>query len=197
MPRLLAQELSFNFSQDGYAEGATVTGTFSGTDLDHNRALFYFPLHGSVPSVEIIELSTFSLHFSGNSLVPPLDLTIDDLIGFTYQISSPNLGDKSIFLPAINGDAPEGIAAFGADYTYTSGIGPNLSIGGIRGGPLDVDDLDNLNSADLVANALDSSPNVIRVPSVPEPPTICLASVAGLIAGIVYHTKTKKRKPNS
>jgi hypothetical protein len=191
IPRLSAQELSYDFSQDGYAEGATITGSFSGTDLDHNGLLFYFPLQSPIPPIELIELSAFSLHFSGNSLVPPLDLTFDDLIGFSYQIGSPSLGDKSIFLPVINERVFEGLAAFGADYTYTSGLGPNSFRGGILGGPLEKD-LDNISGNDIADNAIDTSENAILVTSVPEPPTIILASVAGLIAGVVCHASQPK-----
>jgi hypothetical protein len=77
---------TFTFSQTGYAEGATVTGRFAGVDLDGNGILVHFP--GQIaPPINTLELTEFSMQFSGNSLAPEFDLTVDDLFGFVYQLA--------------------------------------------------------------------------------------------------------------
>src|SRR5262245_63899173 len=80
--------------QDGYSQGATVTGSFIGADLDGNGILVHFPLQGSPsPPIAFDELSAFSMHFSGNSLSPAFDLGFDDLFGFVYQLGTAGIGD--------------------------------------------------------------------------------------------------------
>jgi hypothetical protein len=169
----LDQLHSFTFSQTGYAEGATVTGTFAGADLDGNGILVHFP-DQSAPPVNTAELTQFSMHFSGNSLAPAFDLTLADLFGFAYQLGTIGIGDDPATDPDF-GDIREGIGAIGANYFYTSGQGPNFVIGGYVGGELAFEDLINVED-----HALDSSPNLVLVAPVPEPSTMTILVAAAL-----------------
>jgi len=174
-------DIAYAFFQDGYSEGATVTGAFSGVDLDGNGILVHFPLRGEgVPPIEHLELTSWSMHFSGNALSPAFDLTLSDLFGFVYEIGTSGLGDDPAFDPTIGENLTEGIGAIGTAHFYTSGLGPNSFIGGYVGGQIDFPELNNLED-----EALDSSPNLVRVSVVPEPACISLLILAGfVIAGV-------------
>jgi hypothetical protein len=164
---------TFTFSQTGYADGASVTGRFAGVDLDGNGILVHFP--GQIaPPVNTLELTEFSMHFSGNSRAPAFDLTLDDLFGFVYQLGTSGIGDDPATDPDY-GDFREGIGAIGANYFYTSGEGPNFVIGGYIGGEIEFEDLINVEE-----HALDSSPNLVLVAPVPEPSTMAMLIVAAL-----------------
>jgi hypothetical protein len=169
----LNQPQSFTFSQGGYSEGATVSGAFTGADLDGNGILVHFPGQ-SAPPVNIQELTAFSMHFSGNSLAPAFDLTLDDLFGFAYQLGTSGIGDDPANDPNF-GDIMEGIGAIGANYFYTSGQGPNGIIGGYVGGEITFEDLLNVDEL-----ALDSSPNLALVAAVPEPTTLVMIAGAAM-----------------
>jgi hypothetical protein len=173
----VSTDLSYVFNQDGYSSGATVSGAFSGIDLDGNGILVHFPLRGQgEPPIEHLELTSWSMHFSGNSLSPAFDLTLSDLFGFVYEIGTSGLGDDPAFDPTINQNLIEGIGAIGAAHFYSSGLGPNSFIGGYVGGQIDFEELINLED-----HALDSSPNLVVVTLVPEPSGIGLLISASLL----------------
>jgi len=123
---LVSQPLTFRFLQEGFAEGATVSGTFSGIDSDSNGILVHFSLPDNTPNegpIDFQELTTFSLQFSGNSLVPEFQLTLADLFGFVFETQSGDLGDDPAFDPTLGQDLTEGIGIIGtnsADETPTS-----------------------------------------------------------------------------
>ena len=172
--------LSYDFLQEGYADGATVVGSFSGVDLDGNGLLVHFPgING--PPIEHLELTAWSMHFSGNALAPAFDLTLDDLYGFVYEIDSSGLGDDPAFEPTLNQNLIEGIGAFDASRFYSSGLGPNGIIGGFVGGQVDFSDLGNL--AEL---AQDVSEELVEVTPVPEPASISLLIAASSIGCFLY-----------
>jgi hypothetical protein len=75
--------VDFSFSQAGFSEGAGVTGTFTGSDLD---------LDGQLSSFEG-EILAFSMTFSGNSIVPTFSLGLVDLFGLVYDLDGGPLGD--------------------------------------------------------------------------------------------------------
>jgi hypothetical protein len=166
---------SYTFAQVGYAEGATVTGSFSGVDLDGNGLLVHFPAFGVAPPIEHLELSSWSMHFSGNSHSPAFDLTLADLYGFVYEIGSAGVGDDPAFDPTINLNLIEGVGAIGADHFYASGNGPTGMIGGLVGGEIDFNQ-----TGALASHALDSSPNLLLVTPVPEAASFGLMSAAAL-----------------
>jgi hypothetical protein len=177
--------LAFNFSQDGYSEGATVSGSFAGVDLDNNGILVHFPLGGGQFPVANLELTSLSMHFSGNSRSPAFDLTLNDLYGFVYQLGTPGLGDDPAFDPTINQNLTEGIGLIGAGHFYTSGLGPNNFVGGYVGGPIDLSD-----AGALADHALDVSDELAQVAPVPEPVSAALL----LIAGVALNAVSRRRK---
>jgi hypothetical protein len=183
-------DTSYAFSQVGYSEGATVTGAFTGADLDGNGILVHFPLRGEgVPPIEHLELTSWSMHFSGNTLSPAFDLALNDLFGFVYEIGTSGIGDDPAFDPTIGENLTEGIGAIGTAHFYTSGLGPNSFIGGYVGGPIDFNGLNN-----LADEALDTSPNLVLVSVVPEPACISLLILAGFVtAGVVRVNRCKLR----
>lgn len=91
-----AAPVSYNFSHSGFDEGASVTGMFTGEDLDGNGKLSSF--RG--------ELIDFKMRFSGNNLVPAFSLGFADLVGIIYGLDSESLGDDS------SGNNPEGIEVY-------------------------------------------------------------------------------------
>jgi hypothetical protein len=174
-------ELSYTFFQEGYTDGATVTGSFSGSDMDGNGLLVHFPATNG-PPIEHLELTAWSMHFSGNAVAPAFDLTLNDLYGFVYEIDSSGLGDDPAFDPTLNQNLIEGIGAFDASRFYSSGLGPNGIIGGFVGGEIDFSDVGDL--ADL---AQDASEELVEVTPVPEPASISLSITAGLLGAVVRH----------
>jgi hypothetical protein len=171
-------EPRYTLFQDGYSEGATVTCAFTGSDLDGNGLLVHFPLLGGPPDppIEHLELTSFSVHFSGNSLSPAFDLGLGDLYGFVYQLGTDGIGDDPAYDPTLDQNLIEGIGAIGAVRFYTSGLGPNGFIGGYVGGQI-------TNPSNLEENALDSSQQLVRVTLVPEPVTAVMLFVVALLVG--------------
>ena len=104
-----AMSATFTFIQGGFAEGATVTGSFTGTDNDNDGQLAFF--NGGTE-----ELTAFSLSFSGNSLVGGFTLGLDDLYGFVYSLDGL-LGDDDFGLV-------EGIGVQNGFFDYAVGPGP-------------------------------------------------------------------------
>lgn len=74
-----AQAQSYTFSQTGYADGATLTGAFSGHDDDGDGVLIG------------IELSDFGFHFSGNRAIESFSHGMDNRAGFVFDIASQTL----------------------------------------------------------------------------------------------------------
>ena len=169
-------DLSYVFYQDGFSEGATVTGAFSGIDLDGNGILIHFPANEGGPPIQHLELTSWSMHFSGNTLSPAFDLTLSDLFGFVYEIGTYGLGDDPAYDPTLNQNLIEGIGAIGTAHFYTSGLGPNGFVGGYVGGQIDFNEIN-----DLEDHALDSTPNLVVVTIVPEPCGMSLLITAGLL----------------
>jgi len=179
---LTSGNLSFTFFQDGFSEEAVVTGAFSGEDLDGNGILVHFPLRGNgdEPPIEHLELTAWSMHFSGNALSPAFDLALSDLLGFVYQLGTSGLGDDPAFDPTLNQNLMEGIGAIGEDRFYTSGQGPNNMVGGFVGGHIELADVTN-----LADHALDESANLVRVTLVPEVAGLGMSIAAGLSVAAV------------
>jgi hypothetical protein len=174
-PAAALTSLAYNFFQDGYAEGATVTGSFTGADLDNNGLLIHFPQSGGAFPIQVLELTSWSMHFSGNSKSPAFDLALGDLFGFVYEIGSAGIGDGPAFDPTFNGNLIEGVGANGAVRFYTSGLGPNKVVGGYIGGQITLNEAGN-----PAAHALDSSTHLALVTPVPEPVSLALLTAAGL-----------------
>lgn len=159
-----AQAREFTFSQDGFAEGATVTGTFRAFDMDGD---------GQISSFDG-EVNGFTMSFSGNSIVPAFSADFAGLFGLVYDLGSGGLGD-GLALDV------EGALGFDAtfSYVYATGQGPTLADGGL------VQDLTNLNFSDTLSVA-----QVTEVPVVPDAgSTLGLLALAGSALAL-----TKRRR---
>ena len=108
--QLLAQ--TYTFTQDGYAEGAFVTLSFTGSDLNADTQITSFDG----------EITDFSMSFSGNSIVPAFSLGFADLFGLVYDDDGGPLGDGLLL-------GIEGVGANGAPFSYTAGPGPFAECG--------------------------------------------------------------------
>ena len=153
-----AAPISFNFTQAGFLEGASVTGIFTGDDLDNNGQLSSFAG----------EVSGFVMSFSGNSSVPSFSLGLSDLFGLVYDLDGGPLGD-GVTLHI------EGISAFSASHSYTTGQG---GTGGIDGGW--VDDFTGPNTTS----------ELVQVSGVPVPSALLLFG-SGLL-GLLGMARGKK-----
>lgn len=81
-----AQATTYVFTQAGYSAGATATGGFTGDDLNDD---------GIINSLEG-EVSSFSLSFSGNSIVGAFSLDATSLIGLYYGPSAFSIITASV-----------------------------------------------------------------------------------------------------
>ena len=78
----------FTFVQSGFTDGASVTGSFTATDLDGDgQILFFSPID---PPFD--EVTAFAASFSGNALVPAFALDFTDLFGLVYDLDG-DIGD--------------------------------------------------------------------------------------------------------
>ena len=98
-----AQASLYNFSQTGFEEGASISGSFEGADSN---------LDGLIKQDE---LSAFSFSWSGNSLVSAFSQSLSDLNYLTYNTSRNVLGDANPEIIASNWFTTTGFA-------YVSGV---------------------------------------------------------------------------
>ncbi len=104
-----ASAQSYVFSQSGFDGGGSLSGTFTGTDLDNNGWL----------DSAFGEITAFSVSFSGDANVGAFTHGFDDLVGLVYRLN----GDMFI-----GNDGPDGageqIGSWGSDdILYQSGTG--------------------------------------------------------------------------
>jgi hypothetical protein len=90
--------VSYSFSHHGFEEGASVTGNFSGLDLNKNGKL----------EAEFNEVFYFRMTFSGNSLVPAFSIKLADasVFDFTYDLDGENLSEtdfNGVFIESNDG----------------------------------------------------------------------------------------------
>lgn len=152
----------YAFSQTGFDEGATITGTFEVNDLDSSGQIDV----GSLPLPGFAELIGYTLTFSGNSIVGAFSHTVSDLDILVYNVGTAYLGDE------ISGAFQEGIASnlFGATgFNYASGMG---AAGGFGGSVTDIDTF-----------AVSYSSELVSVSAVPAPSVawLLLAALPGLL----------------
>ncbi|WP_457427141.1 PEP-CTERM sorting domain-containing protein [Roseateles sp. P5_E7] len=79
------QAASYNFNQTGYADGATLSGHFAGSDLDGDGWLYGY------------ELTEFELHWSGNRAVQSFSLGFNERAGLEYELGSGSLAHMAAF----------------------------------------------------------------------------------------------------
>jgi hypothetical protein len=76
-----AQATNYKFTEGGFTDGATLTGSFTAIDLDGNGVFG----DGNTLSPSQQEITAFSVTFSGNSLVMPFQFGLPDLHAFIYD----------------------------------------------------------------------------------------------------------------
>lgn len=101
-----AAATTYSFAQGGYAEGASISGTFVAEDLDGNNQL----------NSLLAEVQDFSLSFSGNSLVEAFTLSFADLITLVADLDGGPIGARRTV-------AAEAIGANSALYSFLAGPG--------------------------------------------------------------------------
>ncbi len=144
---LEAAPVRFTFLQDGFDEGARVTGSFTGDDMNNDRR---------IGESEIIN---FSMEFSGNSIVPAFSLEFSDTrpensLGFAYDLDGGPLGDAS----------GEGIEIISNDFFYQDIPGPGTFCDVRCGTVIETDFFDNKSN----------SFQLVQVSAVPVPISIWL-----------------------
>jgi hypothetical protein len=145
---------TFQLAQSGFDGGATISGFFSGTDLDHDGWLLGY------------EITDFSLSFSGNALVTAFTHSFANGSGFSniaYELGTD----------AITGGKYGGLATRG-------GAGQNEWPGDLRysAWEWEAEGLPGV-VADLDSGLTSSTSQLLSVTPVPEPGTYAL-----LLAGI-------------
>jgi hypothetical protein len=151
-----AMPMTYNFSQTGFSGGATISGSFTGNDLDMDGAINSF----------LGEVTNYSVSFSGNMIVGAFSHSFADLGGLIYVLGNGVfLGDDAILGTEGVASGP-GFGPPGGPFTYESGLGPQGTLGGIV--------IDNN------TGATDGSQNLVVVTAVPEPAIITLMGL-GLV----------------
>lgn len=71
--------IAYHYTQVGFADGASVSGWFVGSDDDGDGMLY------------ASELSDFAFSFSGNRAVPAFTMGMDNRAGLVFEVGSENL----------------------------------------------------------------------------------------------------------
>ncbi len=136
---------SYTFTQTGFDEGATISGSFTVNDLDNSGNIV-----GGALFDDIQEVSAFTLSFSGNSTVGAFSHGLGDLTALIYNTGSPYLGDEITPNQEAIGTNFDGANGF----DYYSGMG----FGGFGGAV-----------TDKANNAISYSSELVQVNAVPVP----------------------------
>jgi hypothetical protein len=121
-----AQAAIYNFSQTGFEGGASITGSFTGTDLNNDGFI-----NGSIFS-NMNEITAFSVSYSGSATVLAFSQTLADLEYFSWKTSTSKIGDDQ-FSGKSEGIATNWFGQTGAQ--YLAGIGVNSMIASYVGYP--------------------------------------------------------------
>lgn len=110
-----ARATTFTFSQMGFDEGATITGSFTAEDADANGWISFDSLGFDM------EVTDFSLSFSGNSMVSAFAMGLAELQQLVFFVNGDNLLGND-FSPTDPFGGLEGISVFNDDYLFASGL---------------------------------------------------------------------------
>lgn len=154
---------TYTFCQEGFSEGAFISGSFTGADSNSD---------GQLADDEVTDLA---FTFSGNSTVGPLSFTFADLDGFIYDLDGGPLGDGTT-------GGVEGITAYGAAGVYAAGPGP-FSICGAGIDCAAVSDGSNSDTRSQQLISINSGSCGVSVPATPVPtmPLYLLLALSGLL----------------
>jgi hypothetical protein len=147
---LPASAASFNFFQGGYSEGATITGMFTGEDLNNDGLINSFSG----------EVTDYMMSFSGNSLVPAFSHGLPDFYGLVYVLGS-DIGNFFFFDGIASNDSATFYGASGGTTVYSGPQFPGANVG-------------------TFAGALDTTTEFVTVNTVPEPSTVLGLGLLGL-----------------
>ncbi len=159
----MAIPMSFNISQTGFAGGGSITGMFTGDDLDSDGAI----------SSSDGEVSAFTASWSGNATIGATSWTLADLWGLIYELGTGDIGDDGICC----GIEGIGVGPNAGGYEWLSGNGPG-GFGAAPGGGIQGP-----------TGLLITTSNLVKV-QVPEPTTLALMGLG--LAGIGYRRKKLK-----
>jgi len=168
----MAAPISYNISQTGFAAGGSITGMFTGDDLNIDGIV------GNYPG----EVTAFMASWGGNATIGATSWTIGDLLGLVYELGTGDIGDDGSLLLGI-----EGLVTTNAEgFTWDSGNGPGgfgaFPGGGIQGPP-----------QEPPTGPIITTSNLITVTSkVPEPATLALFGIG--LAGLGFARKNKQKK---
>ena len=156
---------TFTFCQEGFSEGAFISGSFTGTDSNTDGQLAF------------AEVTDLTVTFSGNSIVDPLSFSFADFAGLVYDLDGGPLGDGT-------SGAVEGIAASSAAGDYSAGPGPE-SLCGVGSDCASVTDGTGTDSSQelitINGGACGGSSTAEAVPAVPLPLLLALGGLLGFV----------------
>jgi hypothetical protein len=154
---------TYTFCQEGFSEGAFVSGSFTGSDSNTDGQLVFD------------EVTDLTVNFSGNSTVGPLSFSFADFVGLVYDLDGGPLGDGTT-------GAVEGIAANSAAGSYSAGPGPESVCGVGSDCAVITDGTNTDNSQELISINGGSCGASNAAEPVPAMPLHLLLALSGLLA---------------
>jgi hypothetical protein len=146
-----ASATTYRISQSGFIGGGSVSGSFTGEDLNHDGKIESF----------LGEVTAFNLTFVGSAPLPAFTHGLTDLRGLVYDVGSAFIGDSRT-QPYGEG-LLSGPIQISAGYQYNSGTLPYVSYGALILGPL--------------REEVTSSTQLLAVTQVAEPATAALLTL--------------------
>lgn len=123
-----ASAIDFSFTQTGFAGGGTVTGSFSGEDVDGNGYINYAPADAAffdpATAAGLLEVTDFMLSFTGSSVISDFTLGFSSLQMFSFMYPGDAIiGNDFDASPVDTVDfySVEGIHADDGTFMYFSG----------------------------------------------------------------------------
>ena len=138
-----AQASLYTFTQTGYEEGASISGSFAVSDVNGNGKI------SGASWADFTEISDYTVSWSGNSLVSAFTHTFADLTALNFTPTRTVLGDVDPEIIATNWFGTTG-------FQYISGVGASSQGGEVINLDTDGHSLSN--------NLISVSPAAVPVP---------------------------------